>query len=188
VVAVGDAVAPDADVLVLAPCDAVAGVLALLAGVLALDEGVAAALAAAALAPADGSSALGVLASFFGLFGVFGVLLLPIDPAKAVRCVRTSWSLPRVVSSSVAVADLPDGLVPVVPAAGGVVAPVVPSAPSSSVRIRSAAATSFWAAALSAVAEDDFPRFEMCRFNSATLLFVVPVSDAAGISFKAVSA
>src|SRR4029453_9922462 len=104
-------------------------------GVAAADDGLA---DAAALAPADGASALG------------DGLLPPIDAAKAVRCVRTSCSLALGASSRPGAA-LDAVLLPVVPAALGA-APVVPSPPSSSVRMRSAAASSVLALVLPAVA------------------------------------
>jgi hypothetical protein len=144
-------------------------------------DGLAAAAAAAALALADGSSALG------------DGVLSPVEAANAVRCVRTSCSLALAASSRPGAAF--DADLPVVPAAPGSGAPVVPSPPSSSVRIRSAAASSVLALVLLLVAgAEDFPADDercsavMCRFNSATRLFAVPVNDAAGISLNAASA
>lgn len=152
---------------------------ALAAGV----DGLAAAAAAAALALADGSSAPG------------DGVLPPVEAANAVRCVRTSCSLALAASSRPGAAF--DAVLPVVPAAPGSGAPVVPSPPSSSVRIRSAAASSVLALVLllpagaedlPADADDERCSAVMCRFNSATRLFAVPVNDAAGISFNAASA
>jgi hypothetical protein len=165
----------------------------------ALALGVALAGAAAdALALDDGSSLLGVVA---------GALLEPladaplIDAANAVRCVRTSCSFVFALSSRVIAAVLAAGFalaVPVVPVIPGSVAPVVLPAPRSSVRMRSAAATSVLQFALPAgadevlpaagVAEADFPSIARWRFSSATLVLAVPVSEAAGMSFKAASA
>ena len=119
------------------------GVGGAVAPVAAAGDGVA--LAALALAGALGSSLLGA--------GVeLGVEADPplIAAANAVMWVRTSWSLVRADSSSVIDSS---GLAPVVvlgavavepvvPAGAGVAAPVVPVLPSSSVRMRSAAATS----------------------------------------------
>ena len=132
------------------------GVGGAVAPVAAAGDGVA--LAALALAGALGSSLLGA--------GVeLGVEADPplIAAANAVMWVRTSWSLVRADSSSVIDAS---GLAlvvvlgavavePVVPAGAGVAAPVVPVLPSSSVRMRSAAATSVLQLALRAVAAPD---------------------------------
>lgn len=169
-----------ADALALALADGVA--LADADGVLLADaDGVA---LADALALDDGSSLLGVLAP------VEPVPL--IEAANAVRCVRTSCSLLFALSSSVA--GLSAGLALVEPEV-----PVALPAPMSSPRMRSAAATSVLQFALvddlPADADDEdeeddeaFASVAMCRLSSATLVLVVPVSDAAGISFNAASA
>jgi len=145
---------------------------------------------ALALADALGSSLLGA-----------GVDAAPlIDAANAVMCVRTSCSLARAGSSSVidAVSLLPVvvfgavAVEPEVPAVADAPAPVVLSAPSSSDRMRSAAATSLLQFALAfAGAPDDFEAEAdcssalICFFSSATRVFVAPVNDAAGMSARA---
>ena len=122
-----------------------------------------------------------------------------IDAAKAVMCVRTSCSFARADSSSVIEADgLPPVVVlgavavePLVPAGAGVAEPVVAAAPSSSLRMRSAAATSLLQFALRAAVlpeacfEADCSSVFKCRFSSATRVFAVPASDAAGMSASA---
>jgi hypothetical protein len=122
-----------------------------------------------------------------------------IDAANAVTCVRTSCSFARVGSSSVIeAAGLPLVVVfgavavePVVPAGAGVAAPVVAVEPSSSVRMRSTAATSVLQFALRAVVlpeagfEADCSSVFKCFFSSATRVFAVPASDAAGMSASA---
>jgi len=150
--------------------------------------------AALALAGALGSSLL-------------GVALVPlIEAANAVTCVRTSSSFVRVDSSSVieAPALLPVvvfGAVavdPDVPAGEGVLAPVVLFPPSSSVRMRSTAATSVLQFPRAVVAllrgavepaaapwPADCSSVFRCRFSSATRVLAVPVSEAAGISASA---
>jgi hypothetical protein len=154
--------------------------------------------AADALALDDGSSLLGVADG--ALLGLLAAAPL-IEAANALRCVRTSCSFVLAVSSSVIAELLAAGfvfVVPLVPVVPGSVAPVVPDAPSNSVRIRSAAATSVLQLALPAAGDEvlpaagdddaDFPSVARCRFSSATLVLAVPVSEAAGISFNAASA
>jgi hypothetical protein len=89
---------------------------------------------------------------------------------------------------------LVDGVVPAVPAVPvGSVAPVALCAPSSSLRIRSTAATSAphlgaRFASLLPASLADFSSELMCRLSSPTRAFAVPVSDAAGMSLSAASA
>ena len=158
------------------------------APVAAAGDGVA--LAAVAL----GSSPLGV-----------GVELGVADPpliaaANAVMCVRTSCSLVRADSSSVIDASGSALVVlgavavePLVPTGAAAVAPVVLVLPSSSVRMRSAAATSVLqlapprpaAAPDAGCCDAARSRALKCRFSSATRVFDVPVSYAAGMSASA---
>jgi hypothetical protein len=169
----------------------------------AVAEGVAddaAGLAGAALALVEvlGSSVLGVGRADDDVDGVEVDVPL-IAAANAVTCVRTSCSLARDGSSSVIdAAGLPLVVVfgavavePVVPAGAGVAAPVVAVEPSSSVRMRSTAATSVLQFALRAVAlteagfEADCSSVFKCFFSSATRVFAVPANDAAGMSASA---
>jgi hypothetical protein len=162
------------------------------------------ALAGAALALADvlGSSVLGVGRVDDDVDGVEDGVeddAPLIAAANAVTCVRTSCSFARDGSSSVIeAAGLPLVVVfgavavePLVPAGAGVAAPVVSVEPSSSLRMRSAAATSVLQFALRAVVlpeagfEADCSSVFKCFFSSATRVFAVPASDAAGMSASA---